>query len=434
MTIRFNENRQTGQSTVKESDEILLMPSKFLFQKVNEDVSMSTLNQNVSSLILSREKLLEEIQLKLFTGGVSKFEIEMPDMLQKLQSISISVVEAIIASESFNDYEEYNKLTTKKTIGGKDGKVIFLWKGENYLRKMLSDLQFMYLVPKMKDILNMYVSGKTLHRNPFLLPLNVDDIMRSNISMGMETKMAIPWKVELHKIEKICGRILSEEIQSHHGDVSFIEVAEIREASEDVVELIICPPPSLNIEELRQIMQSSSLVHDDALLLFHVWLIMCADKSYLKLIQKKKIDKPYIHTVVRTELEDILLRLDASKSKPREHLFSRNSIAWIHSMILHHLLKLELLHVKSSESLVTIKMWLLSIVTRQFRLSSTKINVDKLFSSSQDYTKNTIVSTSLNKTTRIDPTLSPVLNSATFDEEEKSIKSRFHCEFQGNAH
>jgi len=50
---------------------------------------------------------------------------------------------------------------------------IFLWNGEHYLKKMLRDLDFLREIPEASSCLG---SECPFHRNPFLLPLSVDDL------------------------------------------------------------------------------------------------------------------------------------------------------------------------------------------------------------------------------------------------------------------
>lgn len=358
--IRLSGNRhRCNNHGANKSSNVLLMPSQSFFEKLDDDVSTNALHEKVSNLILYREKLLDIIQ-----GNTAPSDIEgqneLQELLYKLHATSIGIVEAIIAAESLKCHEDQQI----------DGKTTFLWNGENYLLKMLTDLQFMRQIPNVKDILGS--DGKAFHRNPFLLPLDVSFEINDSTAKILER---VPWEINIDSVKRGSRRILMEEKRSLYEDGNSIEVTRTNGVGEGVTLLTVCPPFPLNSEEIRDLLHSPQLNYDNDLVLYHVWLLICADYTYQDSIQSAQLAKTRVDSVVRTELENILLQYDMFTNGPRKVNISKSAAIVIYSMILRHLLKLELLQIKSSEPFAKIKIWLLSIVSRTFRLSSTKIDV-----------------------------------------------------------
>ncbi len=363
----------------------ILMPSKSLFETLDEDLSVNSLENNVSKKIVHRENLLERIE-EIFSGNEGRDENEVSALLQELHIVSIGIVDAIIDVDSLKLCVDEKKCSpTRHQIAPTQqvlGKTTFLWNGENYLLKMLTDLQHTSPLTLLKDASNFGLH--TFYRNPFLLPFDVDKMVTFQIipgdSLHDENAMyTVPWQTNIANIKRASRRILNEEKMSPHEAQKAIEVSKMnRDSGANMIELTIYPTPLLNFKGLKDVVDSPKLTYDDALVVYHTWTFICADASYQYSIQNFQITKTKLFKVVRDELGGLIFHFKQYASGTRKIAFPVLLITTLYPIILRHLLKLELLRIKSSEPLTGIKAWLLSTVSRCFRMSGAKINVELL--------------------------------------------------------
>ena len=140
---------------------------------------------------------------------------------------------------------------------------VFLWNGENYLQKMLSDLDFVRDIPEAFSFLG---SDSSFHRNPLLLPLGVDELVSFIPSDETQRLLAAkmrshPWKdMDIERIRYAAFVILLDEY--HRRKSSLHVLASIEEGGNDIIypsclrrDAIYSAkfyPPELNMEELVQ--------------------------------------------------------------------------------------------------------------------------------------------------------------------------------------
>lgn len=152
----------------------------------NNDVLADNILQN----IYNREALIERLE-KLHqhqsTNQPSR-QNRIQRLLYGIHNASLSVVEAIEAWNRGKQDDWYRK----KNINAHASSLhqesptcdalrcvpcpynIFYWNGQNYLQKMLSDLDF---VGDIIEAISCLGSNTSFHRNPFLLPLGVDELI-----------------------------------------------------------------------------------------------------------------------------------------------------------------------------------------------------------------------------------------------------------------
>lgn len=112
----------------------------------------------------------------------------------------------------------------------------FFWNGQNYLQKMLSDLDFVGDIPEAISFL-----GPTpFHRNPFLLPLDIDQLAWSGNIMA-ESKL---WKdVNAPRIRRSAFVILLDEFNRNRRPSSFVPIGNGSEKSYEMDFWKFHPPP-----------------------------------------------------------------------------------------------------------------------------------------------------------------------------------------------
>lgn len=156
----------------------------------NKDVLADNILQN----IYNREALIERLE-KLHqhqsTNQPSR-QNRIQRLLYGIHNASLSVVEAIEAWNRGKQDDWYRKrnidvhapLHQESPTCTADEHIlrsgvpcpynIFFWNGQNYLQKMLSDLDF---VGDIIEAISCLGSNTSFHRNPFLLPLGVDELI-----------------------------------------------------------------------------------------------------------------------------------------------------------------------------------------------------------------------------------------------------------------
>lgn len=154
----------------------------------------SRLDDNADAILQNihdREALIERLE-KVHTTDAHGRGVRVQKLLYGIHNASVGVVEAI-AAWNLDKQDEWlqkkniethpsptNKVSTLST--GLDGSVapcpfnVFFWNGQNYLQKMLSDLDFVGNITEAIVLLE----NVSFHRNPFLLPLDIDILAWDN--------------------------------------------------------------------------------------------------------------------------------------------------------------------------------------------------------------------------------------------------------------
>ena len=160
----------------------------------SHDSRLDDLADAVLQNIHDREALIERLE-KVHTKDAHGRGIRVQKLLYGIHNASLGVVEAI-AAWNLDKQDEWrqkkkieihssptSKLSTLST--GLDSSVapcpfhVFFWNGQNYLQKMLSDLDF---VGNITEAI-VFLGNISFHRNPFLLPLNIDKLAWGNHSV-----------------------------------------------------------------------------------------------------------------------------------------------------------------------------------------------------------------------------------------------------------
>jgi len=201
-------------------------PHKSIFSKrdksgltVSLEVDLA-LKKDALENITERESVIQRlIQLKYHDPMITKSHVKR--LAQELRNITLFCVESIIAwrksmeSSYTSDAAPFlspNKPNLPPLNDENDDRptekkhhLVFRWRDENYLLKMIDDLVFLKEVPQVLETLP---NNVRLARNPFLLPHTLDELnLMSSSIKAMDS-------VELSRCKTAARAILSEE--KHH--------------------------------------------------------------------------------------------------------------------------------------------------------------------------------------------------------------------------
>ncbi|GMH93930.1 hypothetical protein TrVE_jg7560 [Triparma verrucosa] len=225
--------------------------------------------------ITERESIIQRLhQLKFGDPMTTKTHVKR--LVQELRNSSLFVVESIVAWRRSMQAKDQNpalppidELILKDSPPKKRVQhVFFRWRDENYLLKMLTDMNFVAQIPQILEILP---SKTKVLRNPFLLPYTVDDLnlmakdsktISSSVDLLrarqasrillMEEKDELQrrFEEEEEKKESASPPAYSEAVQGHghhhHGRQSRLG------REEDVnIDTSLPRPPHLNTRELK---------------------------------------------------------------------------------------------------------------------------------------------------------------------------------------
>lgn len=186
------------------------------------------LADDVLQNIHNREALIERLE-KLHRESVVSRDSRIQRLLYGIHNASLTVVEAILAWNQFKQQAWYRKKTIElhgaalnSTPADNDRSDdercpfnMFSWNGQNYMQKMLSDLDFVAEIP---EVLHFMGPTTSFHRNPFLLPLNVDDLSschrdkQHQRSADSKKMSRIPWKdVNIQRVQYASFILLLDE-------------------------------------------------------------------------------------------------------------------------------------------------------------------------------------------------------------------------------
>jgi len=203
-----------------DNNDDILMPSASFFQRIHKE---APLKENVKLNIYNRESLLESLRQIIEEGkrngnnysvnednSTRSEEHEIKPLLFSLHHAALSVIESIIATHQLsNNWRKGNDSEWRRN--------------SNYVIKMLTDVGFIQQHSSALDYLGIFFEDldekrKTTHRNPFLLPLNIDEVseycprqMDARNKLFTMKMHRIPWEVDIDRIKNATSWILSEE-------------------------------------------------------------------------------------------------------------------------------------------------------------------------------------------------------------------------------
>ncbi len=369
-------------------DAGVLAPSENLFKKLDDKVSLDALTKDVISSIQNREILIDRAREILSSFHKHEHtkrrrrgrdqDVVRSNKIKKLifalHNASLCVVEAIISinlmSHSIKSCEEKNHDDQNPQF------LSFAWMGENYLTKMLTDFQFMCEMSEVMEIL--LPERKTLFRNPFLLPLDLDEIVGyepDSFCTSSESKLTrmsrVPWNINIGRIKRAASRILFEEHRAIYGDKNVVHVfpkmlQSTSRKKKNVVEIGCNEYPRVDVSELKQMLQrDDGLMFDDALVLACVRLFLGRDIESVK-IHEFYIPRDSVLKLAKQPLATITDEL-CTESNELVQIFIESPIIYtIYVMLMRSEIKLELLSSNYTEPMKQLKLWLLNLITRQW--------------------------------------------------------------------
>jgi len=339
-------------SSNKSRPGLLFLPSADLFQRMEEEASVNDKISIVIERIRCRESLLETIQ-DLFRQNCC-IERDLKEKLFQVHNVSISIVEAIIEIESASHQ--------KREAIEVDDDVTFSWDGETYLLKMLNDGQFICQVPSVVKLLG--VEAKTLFRNPFLLPVDIDEVLRydpgaSSIELANRMK-EVAWEVDMNRIKRASRRILLEEHRGSlfHGNT--VHVTRIDEGNvTDFIEIPVANVPETVWHDLDK---SFERTFDEAVVVCCVRLLV--DNECSNKVLGSHIPQRVVLCMNEMKPQDLAHRFELVKKAGKVTISKQLAIA-IYSTMLKYVLKMDLFkRTAENHSISSLRKWLIMVMSK----------------------------------------------------------------------
>ena len=230
----------------------------------------------------------------------------------------------------------------------------FLWNGQNYLHKMLSDLDF---VGDITEAISFLGSGTQFHRNPFLLSVGVDQL---GWMLTTATKIGSVWKdVNAQRIRQASFVVLLDEYHRIRGDSTSCLLQ--HDASYHVK---FYPPRLLSSKDLESYTTMIDPPATAAVAICCAHLILGSVDTDItnKLIY---LTKAIVLKVVRQPLAELLLKAQSYNPLQYQRPDSNNTsmIQLVYPFIMHDKMNPELM-TGISINVVHLCIWLRTLVTR----------------------------------------------------------------------
>ena len=366
----------------------ILTPSDKLFDKMNAEVTNNCLKEDVICCIRNREDLIEDLREIILAENESKRNKSrkidsdsksnnVNKLLCALHNTSLCVVESMIKINLVSHSQQgptkqientHDNSQSSQHLQCHQNNLTFSWMGENYLMKMISDLQFLCSFDEVMNIL--LPEKKTLYRNPFLIPLDLDEVigyepdMLSRTSELKQRRMArLPWNINLERVKRAASRILFEEHRAVYGDINIVHVfphSKRKRNIENLIDVTLPPPPDIDFKHLREVVTSNDMTFDDALVIACVRLLLGCDIEGVN-VDNDCLSKQSIFRLARQPIEIIAQEIGTKTVWVQKSLLST-----IYTMISRNLFKAELLVISTKESIQSLKSWLLDIVSKRW--------------------------------------------------------------------
>ena len=259
--------------------------------------------------IHDREALIERLE-KVHTKDAHGRGIRVQKLLYGIHNASLGVVEAI-AAWNLDKQDEWrrkknieihssptSKLSTLST--GLDSSVapcpfhVFFWNGQNYLQKMLSDLDF---VGNITEAI-VFLRNVSFHRNPLLLPLDIDKLAWGNHDV-VESNV---WKdINAMRIRRAAFVILLDEYNRVRRPSSLLGSS----GSCDCVDSWRFYPPQLSVDDISSYTSMSDPPSQVAITICCAHLVLGGIDADIsdKLVQ---LTKPIILSIARQPTNGLL--------------------------------------------------------------------------------------------------------------------------------
>lgn len=381
MNKRSKRPRQRTHCCRENEQDGILSPSGKLFNKMNQEVTLHSLKEDVISSIRNRESLINRTrELLVIENAKSREKVHskindeaksnhFKKRFRALHNASLCVVEAIIKIDLMS-------LECRESTNGEiqNNNYTFCWMGQNYLTKMISDLQFICNFKEMMAIL--LPEKKSLYRNPFLIALDMDEVVGydpDTSSSSSELKKArmtrTSWDINLPRIKHAASRILFEEHRAVYGYNNAIHVfpKSTNERGRNYIDITLPPSPQLDPKELEAVITSEDLKFDDALVIACVRLLLGCDIKGVE-IKGQTISKHAVYKLARQPYDIITQELFAQGNDVKIIWVEKKNLHNIYMMLIRNLFKEELLTLETSRPLYSLKTWLFNVVSKEWEM------------------------------------------------------------------
>lgn len=359
----------------------------------SQGVYCDALTDDVLHNIHNRESLIDRLE-KLHRESSLARGNRIQRLLYGIHNSSLAVVEATTAWNQSKQHEWYRRkniehhvlsttadddpvTTRNQIIGERCPFNIFVWNGDNYLKKMLSDLDFIRDIPEAFSFLG---SSTVYHRNPFLLPIGIDDI----VFRGTASVVNLPWKdVNIHRVQQAAFVILLDE---YHREVAAsrnaLSVSEnnrgdsIYTNRRDAMNSARFYPPELNVGDLTA---CANMVDPPATTVVAV----CCAQLLLNCVDEDITDnlifltKTIVLKICRLPLNGLVRRARSFNPLQRH---DPNMIKIVYAFVMHEKMDPDSM-VDTSNEIVYLSMWLRTVVKRHGEIvfaSNISVSADKV--------------------------------------------------------
>lgn len=354
--------------------------------------------------IHNREALINRLE-KLHHESVVSRDTRIQRLLYGIHNASLAVVEAITAWNQCKQQTWYRKKTfelhdaTSTPADGNREHVsqrcpfnIFSWNGQNYMKKMLSDLDFVAEIPEALQFLGPTTS---FQRNPFLLPMNVDELAlchrdKSNQSTVESRKIStIPWKdVNVQRVQHSSFIMLLDEFHRELGSLSnslpdidendSLSAAYATSRCRDEMYSTRFYPPELNVEDLSDIANTLDPPATHVIAICCASLILnCVDADIMNKLLF--LTKPIALKIFRQPLGSLI---DKARSYNPLQKFDVKVTNIVHPFVMHEKMSKDAM-TGTPESILLLTAWLRGVLARTYdadSVTSRSCSVDKVFS------------------------------------------------------
>ncbi len=350
---------QSQDTTTDISKEILIFPSSKVFKRIDCDIE---LKEQVVQSIRNREKFVDSLRCFLSDKDLPKSHSRFSRILFSLHSSALSVTDTIVA---------WSKKFPRSTPILHNGDVIFNDKqhsqGKNYMLNMLTDLSFAdnFLLSK-----KLIKKGESLWRNPFVLKMNVDEIIKYipgssfpttyNLQIGHtnNSKFHSSWNIDTHRVKEASYQILHVE-QTVFGQQKHPKICQIMtDRNTRPISFYHVPLPLLNNQELYQYINMEDPPLAAALVVSCARLILGCNDTVLQKIHF--FSRELAYELLQQPLSLMLNKMYALEEQ--KQTISIHVVRLIHPVIMHEHLSPKILENELCHSIANLAEWIRSVV------------------------------------------------------------------------
>jgi hypothetical protein len=358
------------------------------------------LADDVLQNIHNREALIQRLE-KLHRESVVSRESRIQRLLYGIHNASLAVVEAIASWNRCKQQIWYRRKTielhdaalhapSEDSCGHSRCPInTFLWNGQNYMRKMLSDMDFVAEIPEAIHFLGPTTS---FLRNPFLLPFCVDEMALCSRDKDHQTlsdakKMSnIAWKdVIIQRVQHASFMILLDEFHRevelssstsiNEGNAAFATYAASR--CHDVRHTTKFYPPELNAEDFTSL---SGMLNPPT----PCAIAICCASLILQSVDAEIMSKLLFLTkpiVIKIFRQPVSLLIDKAKSYNPLHQIDPKLVNIVYPFMMHEKMSKENM-VDAPEPIGHLSIWLRYLLAREYddnSVGSQSLSVEKVF-------------------------------------------------------